>query len=101
MDIDGGNDSLSGLIDEPTAYRSEFGHGFDCLKIIANDATNTVPAPTARARDMDTLTPPPETTPKDPVPQKTKAGTTSSRPDDMGPQPLKIIIQILRLAAVP
>jgi hypothetical protein len=33
MDIAGGNDSLSGLIDKPSTYQSEFEHGFDRLKV--------------------------------------------------------------------
>jgi len=50
IDIAGGNDSLSGVIDETAAYRHEFGHDFDRLKTalvaynpsIAADASNAV-----------------------------------------------------------
>ena len=50
IDIAGGKDSLSGLINEPAAHRREFGHDFYRLKtalvaynsIIVADASNAV-----------------------------------------------------------
>jgi hypothetical protein len=57
IDIAGGNDSLSGLIDEPMAYHREFGHNFDRLETslvaydpsIAADASNAIRVRAERA----------------------------------------------------
>ena len=50
IDVAGGDDSLSGLIDDPAAYATAYGHAFDHLEAvlapydpsIASDASNTV-----------------------------------------------------------
>ena len=50
IDIPGGQDSLSGLLDDNAQYKSEYGHFFDRLavslpayyKTIATDASNAV-----------------------------------------------------------
>ena len=49
IDIAGGNDSLSGLIDEPAAYHREFGHDFDRLEtvLVAYDPSITADASNA------------------------------------------------------
>jgi hypothetical protein len=57
IDIPGGRDSLSGLIDAPSDYRAAYGHDFDRLETplssydpsIATDATNAVRVKAERA----------------------------------------------------